>query len=145
MKRHDSLVPLSRFHRSVLFLALIAKKNSPPIKGYPATVKEKKNYALSFYEHKLEAHFQFEEEKLLPNIRGKNKELDQLADEIVLEHLELRRFFKALRNENNPEIELNNLGVVLEKHIRKEERKLFQQIQKTLTTQELNELILMYE
>ncbi len=145
MKRHDSLVPLSRFHKSVLFLALIAKKNSPAIKGYPTTLKEKKNYALSFYEHKLEAHFQFEEEKLLPNVRGKNKELDELADEIVREHLELRKFFKDLRYGNNPETELNNLGVALKKHIRKEERKFFQKIQRTLTPQELNLLILMYE
>ena len=145
MKRHDSLVPLSRFHRSVLFLALIAKKNSPPIKGYPTTLNEKKNYALSFFEQKLEAHFQFEEEKLLPNIRGKNKELDELADEIVREHLELRKFFKALRYGNNPEAELNNLGVALEKHIRKEERKLFQMIQRALTRDELNQLTLLNE
>lgn len=145
MKRHASLVPLSRFHRSVLFLALISKKNAPPIKGYPTTVIEKKNYALAFFEHKLEAHFQFEEEKLLPNIRGKNKELDELSDEIVRERLELRKFFKALRYGNNPEAELNNLGVALEKHIRKEERQLFQKIQGTLTPQELNELILIYE
>jgi len=138
-------VPLSRFHKSVLFLALMSKKNSPPIKDYPTTLKEKKNYALSFHEHELEAHFRFEEEKLLPSIRGKNEELDELADEIVREHLELRKFFKILRNGNNPETELNNLGVALEKHIRKEERKLFQKIQASLTPQELNQLILMYE
>jgi len=145
MKRHDSLVPLSRFHRRVLFLVLIAKKKSPPIKGYPRTLKGKKNYALSFYENELEAHFQFEEEKLLPNIRGKNKELDKLADEIVREHMELRKFFNVLLNGDNPEAELNDLSVALGKHIRKEERKLFQTIQKTLTSQELNQLMLMYE
>lgn len=145
MKRDDSLVLLSHFHKSVLFLALISKKNAPPVKGYPTTVIEKKNYALSFYEHKLETHFQFEEEKLLPNIRGKSKELDDLTDEIVRERLELRKFFEALRYGDNPEAELNNLGVALEKHIRKEERQLFQMIQRTLTPQELNQLILIYE
>jgi len=145
MKRHDGLVPLSRFHKSVLFLALIAKKNSPPIKGYPTTLKEKENYALSFYDHQLEAHFQFEEEKLLPKIRGKNRELDVLADEIVREHLELRKLFQALRYGNNPDAVLNSLGVELEKHVRKEERKLFQMIQRVLTPEELDQLILMYE
>ena len=40
MKRHDKLIPLSRFHRSCLFLALMAKDNAPNIKNYPTEIPE---------------------------------------------------------------------------------------------------------
>ena len=142
MKRHESLVPLSRFHKRVLFLALLVKKNSPSIKGYPTTTKGKRNYALSFYEKELKAHFQFEEEKLLPNVRGKNAALDNLADEIVREHVYFKDLFSDLRIGNDPENVLHDLGEALEKHIRKEERQFFQLIQESLSKQELDQLSL---
>lgn len=145
MKRHDSLVPLSKFHRSVLFLALVTKKNAPPVKGYPSTLEGKKDYAISFYERLLKGHFQLEEEKLLPAIRGKSQVLDKLVDEVILEHRELKFLFGQLLNSQNLECDLDKLGTALEKHIRKEERELFQQVQKTLTPQELERLGSIYK
>lgn len=145
MKRHDSLVPLSKFHRSVLFLALVAKKNAPPVKGYPTTLEGKKDYAISFYERQLKDHFQLEEEKLLPAVQGKNQDLDELIDEIIREHSALTTLFNKLLNSNNLELDLDNLGVALEKHIRREERELFQQIQKVLAPKELNQLRSIYK
>ena len=138
MKRHDSLVPLSKFHRSVLFLALVAKKNAPTLEG-------KKDYAISFYERQLKDHFQLEEEKLLPAVQGKNQDLDELIDEIIREHSALTTLFNKLLNSNNLELDLDNLGVALEKHIRREERELFQQIQKVLAPKELNQLRSIYK
>lgn len=140
MKRHDSLVPLSKFHRSVLFLALVAKKNAPPVKGYPTTLEGKKDYALAFYKNRLNDHFQLEEEKLLPAVRGKDKSLDKLVEEILLERQKLRKLFDQLQNSNDLEFDLDNLGKALEKHIRREERQLFQQVQQTLTPMEMDQL-----
>ena len=144
MKRHDSLVPLSKFHRSVLFLALVAKKNAPPVKGYPTSLEGKKDYALSFYERRLKDHFLLEEKKLFPAIKGKDHDLDRLVDQVILEHQELTALFQKLQNSHDLESDLDNLGVTLEKHIRREERELFQQVQKTLTPQELDLLQSIY-
>lgn len=144
MKRHNSLIPLSKFHRSVLFLALVAKKNAPNVKGYPTTLEGKKDYALSFYERQLKDHFLLEEQKLFPAILGKNHDLDRLVDQIILEHQALKALFHKLANSNNLEYDLDKLGVALEKHIRKEERELFQQVQKTLTQEELDQLASIY-
>lgn len=144
MKRHESLVPLSRFHRSVLFLALVAKKNAPAVKGYPTTPEGKRDYAISFYENRLKDHFRVEEEKLLPAVRGKNGDLDKLTDEIISEHEGLKILFKELVNSQNLETDLDRLGVALEKHIRKEERQFFQLVQQTLTPRELDQLQAIY-
>lgn len=140
MKRHQSLIPLSKFHRSVLFLALVAKKNAPPVKGYPSSPEGKKDYALSFYERQLKDHFKLEEEKLLPAVKGKNKDLDKLIDDIVSEHRELGELFDQLQKSKNLEFDLNNLGVALEKHIRSEERQFFQKVQQILTPDEMEAL-----
>lgn len=140
MRRHQSLIPLSRFHRSILFLALIAKKNAPPVKGYPPTLTGKIEYAQSFYEQRLKPHFKLEEEKLLSFVKGRNDQLDQLIDEILKEREELKQLFNALENGSQAETALHNLGVALEKHIRKEERELFQMIQETLGDEELDRL-----
>ena len=144
MKRHNSLIPLSKFHRSVLFLALVTKKNAPDVKGYPTTLEGKKDYALSFYERQLRDHFLLEEQKLFPAILGKNHDLDQLVDQIMLEHQKLKALFDKLANSNDLEYDLDQLGVTLEKHIRREERELFQQVQKILTEEELDQLASIY-
>ncbi len=138
MKRHESLIPLSRFHRSILFLALISKKNAPEIRGYPTSLKGKINYAITFYEGKLREHFQTEEKRLLPWIKGREPGLDQLVNEILQERQELDHLFHQLKKDRK-EHTLNTFGELLEKHIRKEERQLFQKIQEVVPDRELNE------
>ena len=140
MKRHPTLIPLSRFHRSILFLALIAKKNAPPVKGYPTSLPGKIDYAKSFYDQKLKGHFQWEDEKLFSFIKGRNEQLDQLASEMLKEREELKRLFAALDDNSDTEATLHDLGIALEKHIRKEEREFFQMIQEVFTDQELDQL-----
>ena len=140
MKRHDSLVEISRFHRSVLFLAQMAKRNGPAFKGYPTDVEGKAAYALSFFDKSLREHFLMEDHRLLPNVRGKTPELDRLAREIQEEHIHLIHLFEALRTPTALEGKLDDLGVALEKHVRKEERELFQKIQEAFSESELQEL-----
>ena len=140
MKRHPSLIPLSRFHRSVLFLALIAKKNGPPIKGYPTSLLGKMDYAKSFYDQKLKGHFQWEEEKLFAFIKGRDEQLDQLAGEMLKQREKLKLLFAALDDDSDAEAALHDLGIALEKHIRKEEREFFQMIQEVFTDRELDQL-----
>ncbi|MBO3697430.1 hemerythrin domain-containing protein [Roseivirga sp. E12] len=138
MKRHDSLVLLSRFHRSCLFLALIAKENSPEVKGYPTDILGKIDYAISFYDGPLKKHFELEE-RLWNYISNRSNELKTIIDELTAERIQLHELFIAL-SMNNSESTLNQIGNLLETHVRKEERVLFQQIQNDLTEKELSHI-----
>lgn len=143
LKRHDSLVPLSRFHRSALFLALVLKKNAPEIKGYPTSLEGKRDYAQTFYQNKLKPHFDLEEKLLLPVVCGKSPELERLSGEVELDHRNLHHLFNGLAETDNLEEHLHEIGVLLESHIRKEERQFFQLIQNELTEEELSKLKLL--
>lgn len=140
MKRHASLIPLSRFHRSVLFLALVCKKNAPPVKGYPADDEGKRDYALVFYQSKLKPHMDLEESRLFPAIAAVNHALKTLTGELTEEHQRLDELFAELGKTENLSDTLNQLGILLETHVRKEERQFFQLIQESLDDTQLTEL-----
>jgi len=137
VKRHPALVPLSRFHRSALFVAQMAKRDGPQFEGYPSDVEGKARYALDFYDHDLKKHFDLEEANLLPAIRGFDTELDQLADDVVEEHNHLRALLEALPEAEDAVEILDTLGHSLEKHIRRQERVLFEKIQEVLPEENL--------
>ncbi|MEL7122406.1 MAG: hemerythrin domain-containing protein [Bacteroidota bacterium] len=143
MKRHPSLIPLSRFHRSVLFVAQMAKKNGPKFKGYPTDIAGKAEYAYNFYIKSLEAHFKQEEEQLFPNIMSYTEELDALTEEIKAEHITLSALFQSIPEQKDLENHLDTLGFTLEAHVRKEERQLFQLIQATLSEEEMEHLVIL--
>lgn len=129
MRRHPSLIPLSRFHRSVLFLALVCKKNAPPVKGYPVDNEGKRDYAMAFYKAKLKPHIALEETKLFPAVSDINNELKILAEDLSDEHQRLDQLFAELQTTDDLPDTLDRLGTLLESHIRKEERQFFQLIQ----------------
>lgn len=135
MRRHQKLIPLSRFHRSCLFVALMAKENAPDMKGYSDEIPDKINYAVSFYQDQLKAHFEVEQE-LWNQVSTKSEKLKIIIDELTVERLSLSRLFQRLAKIRS-EKALNEVGDLLERHIRKEERVLFQQIQNDLSEQEL--------
>lgn len=137
MKRHPSLIPLSRFHRSVLFLALVCKKNAPPVKGYPQDNEGKRDYALAFYRAKLRPHMDLEEQKLFPIAAAVNEPLKLLTEELLEEHRSLDLLFEKLNEAEELPASLDEMGVLLEKHVRKEERQYFQQIQESLGEEQL--------
>lgn len=138
MKRHDKLIPLSRFHRSCLFLALMAKENAPNIKNYPNEIPEKIDYAISFYHGPLRTHFE-KEALLWAQVKDKSDELSIIVNDLSKERHELNDLFELLESERYTKT-LHELGKLLEKHVRKEERVLFQQIQSDLTEEELLDL-----
>lgn len=128
MKRHEKLIPYSRFHRKILFLALIAKENAPKVKGYPTEPEDKINYALSFYKEELTAHFKLEQLNLFDFYINKDKEVDLLIKELIAERTEINNLFQSL-SVKRKETTLHQLGELLEKHVRKEEREFFQLVQ----------------
>lgn len=140
MRRHPALIPLSRFHRSVLFLALVCKKNAPAVKGYPEDDEGKRDYAIAFYQAKLKAHMHIEESRLFPAVADINDPLNALVTELKQEHTALDKLFSELRTTQDLPKTLNQLGVLLESHVRKEERQFFQLIQESIDEEDLAEL-----
>lgn len=139
MKRHKSLIPLSQDHHNGLMLAQLIKKDSPEYKGLPRDIDGKIGYVVSSWQNELKYHFENEEKILFPKIVGKNPGIDDLLKEIINEHDQIEKMIFELEGSKNKISDLNKLGILLEKHIRKEERQLFQLIQKHLTV-ELNDL-----
>ena len=130
MKRHPSLVHLSREHHGALILARLLQKGAPAYKSLPTGTEGKALYALKFYQENLVKHFE-EEEKALKIVTGVHPALDLLVSAIFREHQALHQSFKSL----NPHVAsteyLDELGAALEIHIRKEERELFPLIEET--------------
>lgn len=128
MKRHPSLIPLSREHHGALILSRLLQKDAPPYIGLPHEPVGKAKYALKFYREELKKHFA-EEEKILPVIRGVNSELDKLMQDMVTEHRELDQLFNSINEQDDLALHLDKLGRAMEVHIRKEERQIFPLIQ----------------
>ena len=128
MKRHDTLIPLSREHHAALLLARVIQKNAPAYKGFPEEPKAKAIYAVQFFKTNLEEHFS-KEETLLHQVIKYNAEIKKLAEEIISEHLQLSAMFNTLQDAKELPDALDKLGTLLEEHIRKEERILFPLIQ----------------
>ena len=129
MKRHTSLAPLSRQHHGALILSQLLKKAAPAYKGLPTDIKGKAAYALQFYHNDLLSHFAAEEEVILIKIKNVSPELDLISKEIIAEHNALKVLFTTISNNADMATHLNNIGVALDNHIRKEERVFFPLIQ----------------
>jgi iron-sulfur cluster repair protein YtfE (RIC family) len=140
MKRHKALQSLSHDHHHGLRLAQLIKKGSPEYKGLPSTTLDKKLYSIKFFEENLMPHFKKEEEILFPLSREKSTGAEKLINELIEEHKKIYSLIDKLKISTEPEVELNNLGKLLEAHIRKEEKELFQIIQEILTENELENL-----
>lgn len=96
MKRHEILIPYSRFHRQILFLALISKCNAPDVKGYPTEIQEKIDFALDFYKNELSSHFSEEKINLFGQYKGRDNEIDELIEYLLKEREEIKLLFDEL-------------------------------------------------
>ena len=137
MKRHPALVPLSREHQKGLLLAQLIKKNAPEYNGLPNDLIGKMNYAKEVYNNELLQHFKDEEELVFPFLKGKNQEVDNLILEILNEHILLKEKILSLDVNSDLINKLDDIGNLLDGHIRKEERILFEKAQVILNEEEL--------
>lgn len=142
LKRHPKLIPLSREHHKVLILAQLLKLDVPNYRGLPDTPEGKRSYLLHIFDTLLKGHIQKEETVLIPNIKDRDEVLDELSAQIKTEHQEIIDRVEALRQNKDtpPEEELDELGKLLEQHVRKEEREWFARIQMILSEEELEDI-----
>jgi iron-sulfur cluster repair protein YtfE (RIC family) len=137
LKRDKALHILSHDHHHGLLLAQLIKKGGPKYKNMPDTTEGKRDYSIRFYYDELIKHFEDEENILFPVVNGKDDEIDNLIEEIIDEHKKIRQLINQLESDENIENTLDELGHILESHIRKEERILFGKIQEILNEDEL--------
>ena len=78
-----------------------------------------------FFARNLDGHFRAEEGILFPFVAKAHPDAGLLIDSLLREHEKIRRGVACLPAETNPAKLLFELGDVLEKHIRREEKELF--------------------
>ncbi len=139
MKRIEAIAPLSRDHHSSLILAQLLKKGAPNYKELPTTTNDKKEYALNHYNTHIKFHF-IAEEKMLEFVKNNSSVINALSEEIIQEHKQLQILFIELKNAVDTDNTMNEIAILLEAHIRKEERILFPLLQEKCTADELNKI-----
>jgi len=127
LMRHPSLTPLSHDHHRGLALALRCRKQAlGQIKPMGAAgLRERAKEFLSFYASNLVPHFRAEEEVLFPLLGNAAPTSSWIIDELLSEHEQIRQAAAQLENATGLAKLIFDLGDLLERHIRKEERELF--------------------
>ena len=140
MLRDPSLVPLSHQHQHGLALTVLIDR------GLKATPTQEKALDLSrkvaqMAEVELLGHFQVEEKVLFPAVRSQ-LESDAVVDDLIDQHRKLESLIEQLAAaEDGTRIPLlKEFGELLHRHIRIEERQLFQEIQANLSGDQLARL-----
>jgi hemerythrin-like domain-containing protein len=136
MLRNKSLVPLSRQHQHALALCVRIDRASPIS---DADLRSWQEEIAQQFELEIKFHFAAEERVLFPVARS-FKELAALVDELQADHETLRDAFAKAEARRMTAWELSAFAERLSRHIRKEERQLFEGMQELVSTEQLAEL-----
>lgn len=129
LKRHSSLLPLSHEHHHGLQLCWKIRTGFKKNIELPRIEK----YVAWFSEEHLFPHFEIEEKYIFP-ILDKNNDLIKRA---LSEHRKIKRLLKSDKELNK---KLSLFEENLERHIRFEERVLFNEIQSVATSEQLKQI-----
>ena len=142
MKRHESLIPISRQHHGGLLTARLLQHGAPLYKGMPSSPAGKRDYVLAFLKEHLLPHFQLEEKTVFILASNYSDELKQQAQSLQAEHRQLEQLVLTLPHVDESSLpdKLDEAGKLLERHIRQEERVFFEIIQQQLPDEKLKEL-----
>ena len=121
IKRHQAIVSFSRDHHFGLLLVWKIRQ------GLKKNVNAQRisNYLLYFFQEDLEKHFKEEEEFLFSKLPVD----DELRMQAEQDHQAIYKLVTAIGENRSNTALLNQLADELEKHIRFEERKLFNHLQ----------------
>ncbi len=137
MLRDPSLVPLSRQHHNGLALVVLSERSLAEDSS-PENVSRLAKRAVERFEVELVNHFKMEENVLFPAIESELGD-SALVRELIAEHRMVEQLTGRLR-EQPSRATLDDFLGLLRTHIRKEENELFEDIQRRLARQTLDEV-----
>jgi len=133
MLRDKNLIPLSRQHQHALALCVRIERASPiaesELDAWQGEIAQQ-------FQNEVSVHFAAEERTVFPVAR-RFKELVPLVEELIADHVELRASFARAGESKMSATDLTAFSGSLSGHIRKEERQLFEQMQKLMHRDEL--------
>ena len=144
MKRHAGLIPLSHDHHDALVLAqgLILGRSRAPRSDWPTAPRAQVNRVVAFFAHTLRSHFEIEEAHLFPAVVTHLPGEAALVAQLLDEHDAIQTRIRNL--DRNPttdlDVRLPSLGRLLEAHVRREERVLFETMQREMKPADLEAL-----
>jgi hemerythrin-like domain-containing protein len=136
MLRDRSLIPLSHQHQHALSLCVRLER------ALQAGTADLGAWQLEVHQHytdEVQSHFTAEENVLFPAARH-FPELVALVEQLSGEHERLREHFVHAEQGNMNQGELETFAKLLSGHIRKEERQLFETMQRRMRPEELKSL-----
>jgi hemerythrin-like domain-containing protein len=136
MLRDKNLIPLSHQHQRALALCVRIERAQPianaDLPAWQAEIEQ-------LVEQEIKIHFAAEEETIFP-AASKFPELTSLVEELLSEHVSLRKLFAQAQARSMAAKDLAIFAQKLSAHIRKEERQLFESLQKLISAEELANL-----
>jgi hypothetical protein len=133
MLRDKNLIPLSHQHQRALALCVrldrAIEAGGLNLEAWQAELQQ-------IFEQEIACHFAAEEKELFP-VAARFPELKPLVAELLTGHVVLRDFFSRATARALHPVGLQALVEKLASHIRKEERLLFEEMQKLMTAEEL--------
>ncbi len=133
-RRHQSLIPLSRQHNHALILSLLIRRRDGIEEGEAVWLEKTAARVRRAFDSELDGHFEVEESVLFPDMERYLGRL-KLVGELREEHQLLRGLVQKI--ENAPVLSLcDDFSVLLDAHVRKEERRLFVEFEKRMPSEE---------
>jgi hemerythrin-like domain-containing protein len=136
MLRDPSLIPLSRQHQHALALCVQLER---ALRAGAVDLDFWRPEVHQQYANEVQFHFVAEEQVLFPAAR-RFPELASLVEELSGDHDRLREYFGRAEQGTMNEGELQAFAKLLSEHIRKEERQLFEALQKRMAPEEMKSL-----
>ena len=144
MKRHPGLIPLSRDHHDALVVAqgLILGRSKAPRSDWPTDRRAQADRVVAFFAHTLRSHFEVEEAHLFPAVVAHLPGEADLVAQLLDEHDAMGARSRDLERDPTTDLDvrLPSLGRLLEAHVRREERVLFETMQREMEPADLETL-----
>ena len=131
MLRDPALVPLSHQHHHALALCVLIDRST-------GDIETKARMIVDHFDSEMQSHFEVEESVLFP-FAAKFPATCDLADELIAEHRRMTALVDLLR-QTGDRAAIAEFTDLLRRHVRKEENFLFQEMQRTLSREDLDHI-----
>jgi len=150
MLRDKNLIPLSHQHQHALALCVRIER---AFASGSMNTREWQDEITVLFDGEIRYHFESEQQVLFPAARNLPPQqaktapagdpgvgLDALVDELLIEHGLIRRYVERARKYDLIATDLQMFAATLSMHVRKEERQLFEEMQRQMGPEQMEAL-----